>query len=115
MPRSGWVASGAVLAALSGAAATSGLVPGLELNLVAAVLVGGGLAAVILIRGFMFRPNQVVATRRTAFLAGALIVGLRLAVAAVPGTGAIGLPTGQGPWLATVFGVSAPKDGNQLA
>jgi len=113
VPRSGWIASGAALAALG-----SKLIAGehgrlVEALLVAALVVGLGTTARALAR----RPGCGRSADRATALAlaglGVLLVATRLALAPLPRTpGAMGaLPTGDGPWSGLVLSVGAPKSG----
>src|SRR6266508_2478970 len=108
MPRSGWVAVGAVSAALAGSAVASAVSAAPRFP-IAMVIVAGAV------------PLAVVAYRRgsrraMAAMAGALLVGLRLIVAGdagMPEPSAIGL--GDTEWTGLVVAVSAPRDGRQVA
>jgi competence protein ComEC len=100
MPRSGWLAAGAIVGAL---AVTSG-----DRRASAAVLV---LAAVALLLA-------AVLERRRAILIAASIGILTIAArgASMPvATALAGTPSGDGPWEMLVESIGAPRDGHQVA
>ena len=107
MPRSGWLAIGAVGAALCGEMLGLRVLAG-SLAMAAAIvlmLVGatpGGL-----------RHRHVPAT--AAILCAAAAIAVRLAVLPTTGTDAVALPDGDGPWDAVVVATGAPRDGRQIA
>jgi len=114
MPRSGWLAIGAVSAALGAPTLVERFGPstGLALALTLAAVAGTLLA--ITRRGGPTRP--VRASNRTVLplLIGAFVVGLRLLIGG--GTGADPtIPAGAGPWQSVVVGVGTPKGGQQTA
>ena len=113
MPRSGWLALGAVAAALADASITG------VRGVVALALFGAGALAAagtlaLALRGT--RPRAAGGARSAALVAaGAMVIGLRLILMPLPGPpvpdGA--LPVGSGPWTGEVTSISAPKNGTQ--
>ncbi len=108
MPRSGWVAAGAVAAALAGSAigvaGPGAASPAIALSLAA---VAASVAVVAVRRG---------STRVAAAAVGILAVAIRLLA-----SGDLGLPQpsaigqGDGEWTGAVAAISAPRDGRQVA
>ena len=100
MPRSGWLAIGAVAAAL-----TAGLHDQrLAVTALAAMVGAGGLA---IGRRSPGRPFVAVAV-------GALLILLRATLFAAPPSPS-GAPVGSGPWTMIVETVSSPREGDQVA
>ena len=97
VPRPAWLAVGAAAAALSLASVSP---------IVAMLAAGCGLATAFALVGLgRAKPASVIA----ALTLGALAIGLRAqALAAAPATAA-SLPDGDGPWLAVVRSVGAPR------
>jgi competence protein ComEC len=101
MPSSGWLAIGAVVAAL--AAQEAG----------ARVL---GLASAAVVTLAWVVPGARVAVRRLGIAAvGSLIIALRLMALPAPPPIAAPIPDGTGPWTAAVVSVGAVRDGSQVA
>jgi competence protein ComEC len=106
VPRSGWLAVGAVIAALAGPALLERLGTGSVLIAAAMAVLGVALGSTLRRPGGMprFAPLAI----------GAAAVAVRLVLAgtpAQPGT----IPDGDGPWAAVVAGVGSPRDGQQTA
>ena len=97
MPRSGWLAVGAVVAALAGP---------LVHPTIAALFAGA--VAIVLLAARVGRPAPVAAGL------GAVAITIRLAVGGPPPPPAE-LPEGAGPWSARVEAVGAPRRGEQVA
>jgi competence protein ComEC len=106
MPRAGWVAAGAVGAAL---ASEVGRGFGSERPLAATLILGS--AGVLLIAW----ATRARARRPVALAGGVLVLGCRLVVAEPTPATPISLPTGSGPWLASVAALAAPRNGTQPA
>ena len=110
MPRSGWFAVGAVAAAIlgpaSGRPASIALV---GLALVALALVGGA--------GGLGRSRRRPASPAAVIAVGLGVAFVALRLAGGPGTAspAATLPTGEGPWSATIVSVGSPRTGQQVA
>ena len=107
MPRSGWLALGAVGAALAG-----------ELLGVRVVAASAAMAMALLL---MFGSTVAPATRRR-YVPGALAVvcavaaiAARLAIVPAPSPAAAALPEGDGPWHAVVVATGSPREGRQAA
>jgi competence protein ComEC len=100
MPAAGWLAIGAVIAAL---AAPS--VAGTVLALLAASIAAAGLA----VSGRTTRRGMLAA----AIGAGALAI--RLIALPAPPPEVVAPPEGSGPWVARVESIGAPRDGQQVA
>jgi competence protein ComEC len=115
MPRSGWLALGAVAAAL--AATTPWLGQAWLGNAAVWALLGGSWLAVV--AGWRRRPRRTaraVVPAAVTIGAGALLVGARLAILPLTATApAAALPSGSGPWTATVVAIGNPRDGSQVA
>ncbi|MFL5756458.1 MAG: ComEC/Rec2 family competence protein [Chloroflexota bacterium] len=105
LPRSGWFASGAAIAALS--APIAGGAPVLLAPLILVVIAG----TVTTSRGHSSARRVRIPVAAMAL--GGALVGLRLV--AVGAHVAPPLPTGSGPWVATVEAVGAPLRGSQRA
>ena len=101
MPRTGWLAAGAAIAALVAGTDDRRLLAGL----VAA-------AGILLLGGLWLRDGRRVAV--AALAVGLLSIGVRagLGPSAPPLTGA---PTGSGPWSMVVETVGSPREGHQAA
>ena len=112
MPRSGWLAVGAVVAALLapalvgrfGVAATVTMA---AVGLVVAVPVG--LAGR---RPSGVRPRIPRAT--VPFAVGVVAIAIRLALSG-PAVAQVAIPEGDGPWSGVVIGVGSPREGRQSA
>lgn len=103
IPRSGWLAVGALAAAaaLHGEGGTA----------IAAAALGGG--AAIASAGTLAAAGRPAAALRLAAVAGGILaIALRLALAGGPGVPPA-LPTGAGPWTGTISTVSTPLEGSQ--
>ena len=101
MPRSGWLAAGASLAAV--------LLPSLgERGPAVGLAVASGMVAVTL----AMRDPRRAAIRAVAL--GAVFVALRLVALPAPGQASAG-PVGDGPWRMVVESVGSPRDGKQVA
>ncbi len=105
MPRSGWLAVGAVAGALTAELAGLRLLAG-GLSLAAAVLLGVGAIVASPVR-------RRIAVPAACALAGALAIALRLAVLPAPAAPTAALPDGSGPWAASVVSVGSPREGHQ--
>ena len=103
IPRSGWLAVGAI-----GAAVT---LHGEGGSAIAAAALGGG-AAVASAGTLAATGHRAAAFRLAAVAGGILAIALRLALAGGPGTPPA-LPAGAGPWTATVSAISPPLEGSQ--
>ncbi|HET9757331.1 MAG TPA: ComEC/Rec2 family competence protein [Candidatus Limnocylindrales bacterium] len=101
MPRSGWLAIGAVAGALA--------VSLDDVRAIAAVLVGMA-AALIACAWIKSGPRA----RWLALVAGALVILFR-GVFGPESTELTGMPTGSGPWAMVVETVGAPREGHQVA
>ncbi|MEJ7696067.1 MAG: hypothetical protein WKF78_05450 [Candidatus Limnocylindrales bacterium] len=101
MPRSGWLAAGACLAAV--------LLPSLGGRGPAVGLaVASGMVAITL----AMRDPRRAAIRAVAL--GAVFVALRLVALPAPAQASAG-PVGDGPWRMLVESVGSPRDGEQVA
>src|SRR3954447_22937600 len=102
VPRATWLAAGSAAAA---AAAAAGLPP------VTALVAGLAVLAIGLgLRSSLTRPRAAIVCIAAA--TGATLLATRLLVG--PGAQAPPpLPTGTGPWTATVDSVGSPRDGSQ--
>ena len=107
MPRSGWLAIGAVGAALCGEM--------LGLRILAGGLTMAAAIALMLVGAMPggLRRRHVPAT--AAVLCAAAAIAVRLAVLPPPATDAVALPEGEGPWNAVVVATGAPREGQQMA
>ncbi len=105
LPRSAWLALGATAAALAGHQASG---PGF-----AAVLVVT--SVLVIVAGEWLRRRDPRLHRSIGAAAfGALVIGLRLTIAAPAGP--MGVPAaGEGHWSAIVLDVGSPRDGHQTA
>jgi competence protein ComEC len=105
VPRSGWLAVGAVVAALAG--------PALGERLGAsAILLAAGVVVVVGLGCAVGRRDGTL--RLAALTIGAAAIAVRLAVSGTPAPpGAI--PDGDGPWTADVASIGSPRDGQQTA
>jgi competence protein ComEC len=112
MPRSGWLAMGAVSAAILYAATGDAWV--------AAICAGAVLGAAVLWAGGT-RPLHVHATRASGqprlllVGVGATLVAVRLVILAVMAASTPSLPTGSGPFVADVVSLGSPGGGSQRA
>jgi ComEC/Rec2-related protein len=102
MPRGGWFAVGAAVAALAGPAL------GLPALTLAGLAILAGSATLHAIR-----PR--VGAWFVAVAVGILAVTVRLAVSSVAPPTIATVPDGSGPWQAQVLSVGAPRDGAQVA
>jgi competence protein ComEC len=100
MPASGWLAIGAVVAALAAGDVGALLVAALAAGLAAA---GWGLS------------GRVGARAVVGVAIGAGVLALRLVLAPAPPPTIAQPPDGSGPWIALVESVAAPRDGSQVA
>ena len=107
MPRSGWLAVGAVGAALSGELLGERVVAASAAMAMAMVLMFGSAATPAARRRFAPAAIAVVCAL------GAMAV--RLAVMPSAATHSAPLPEGDGPWHATVVATASPRDGRQAA
>ena len=113
MPRSGWIALGAVIGALGASAVSEPRAAFAALLLAAAIGLSGGVTYAAL------RPTrQALAAKALAVAltgAGMLLVASRLFLVPItaPSGPAGELPTGNGPWTGVVMSVGAPKAGAQ--
>ena len=107
LPRAGWLAFGAILAALL----TGG--GSLDLGLPVALVVAAGVGALGLVAACLARGKAPAAAFLLGFGAVALRAGLALAIA--PASPALPLPDGSGPWWAQVADVSSPAGDQQRA
>jgi competence protein ComEC len=107
MPRAGWLAVGAVLAAL--------VAPEVGVRTVGGLLAAAGALLVVAVGAV--GPGRVTGTQRSAAatLVGASLIVARLLVAPpAPVPDSTTLPTGSGPWTAVVEAAGSPKAGQQL-
>jgi competence protein ComEC len=100
MPASGWLAIGSVVAALAA--------PNVGVLVVA--LIAAGLAAASW--GLATRPSR---RSLIGVALGAGVLVLRLTVLPAPPPQAAEIPESDGPWIARVESVGAPRDGSQVA
>ena len=107
MPRSGWLAIGAIGAALCG-------------ELLGLRILGGGLAMaaalLLMLAGAMpgrFRHRHVPPA--VAILCAAAALAVRLAILPPPPVDAVALPDGDGTWHGVVVATGAPREGHQVA
>ncbi len=107
LPRAGWLALGAILAALL----TGG--GNLDVGLPVALVVAAGVGALGLVAACLARGKAPAAAFLLGFGAIALRAGLALAIA--PADPALPLPDGNGPWWAKVADVSSPAGDQQRA
>src|SRR6478609_1813107 len=119
MPRSGWLAVGAVVAALG---TTQPWIGRAWLEQPATWLLLGGSWLAALARHPTPEPPGEPGRRRLplvsliALTAGALLIGLRLsALPLAAAATTVDLPTGTGPWRASVDAIGNPRDGRQVA
>ena len=108
MPASGWLAIGAVVAALVGSLASPIVVALLGTSVLVAA--GGIARSDGLPRGYRVRARSTAAVG-----IGVAALALRLVVMPAPPPAAAALPTESGPWHATVAAVGAVRDGQQVA
>ena len=108
IPRSGWLAIGAVGMALVGPSMTAVLGSSTTAGLVAL----GGLLVMLALgarqMGGRARPLVAIAL-------GAGVIAWRLAIGGVGPVAATPLPEGDGPWIAVVESVGTPRGGQQVA
>ena len=103
MPRSGWLAVGAVTAAWTATTVS------LSWAVALAVL---GVAAVV--AAWAVRAERVDRAGRVALVGAGLILARSL-VGGVGGESGAAVPEGRGPWTFVVETTGAPRDGNQTA
>lgn len=99
MPRSGWIATGAVFASLAVVTA--------DRRVVAIVVAAVAIALVI---------GAIVERRRTAVVGlaiGAAVIAVR--GVSLPVASELGGAPGEGPWTMVVESVGSPRDGQQVA
>ncbi|MEO8228752.1 MAG: ComEC/Rec2 family competence protein [Chloroflexota bacterium] len=113
MPRSGWLAAGAVLAAL--------LVPLLaeRIGVAAVVIIAGLVFLVALVAGITAsradRPVRARVPRATVpFAVGIAVIAVRFVLTG-PAAPPVAVPGGDGPWRGVVVGVGSPREGRQSA
>lgn len=108
MPRSGWLAAGAVLAALAGPAMIE------RLGVPAGVVIAGLAGLIVLVAGLVGHtaPGRTRATVPFAF--GLTAIAIRIAMNG-PAAPPVAIPDGAGPWRGSVIGVGSPHDGQQSA
>jgi competence protein ComEC len=104
MPASGWLAVGSVLAALAAPSVGALVVVMLAASLAVAGRSVGSLPA-----------HQQRVRGLAIAAAGGLALAIRLVFIPAPPPTAAELPTGNGPWEATVESVGAVRDGSQVA
>lgn len=135
MPRSGWLAAGAVLAAILvqplserfGATAIVAVIPVAGLVLLRALIGGltarqisGGTEAVKPVTGGDGRaidrgPGRARVPRATVpFAVGIAAIAVRFVMAG-PAAPPVAIPDGDGPWRGVVTGVGSPREGRQSA
>ena len=103
MPRSGWLAVGAVTSAWTATTLSLSWAAGLASLGVAVVVVAWALDA------------DHVDRRGRMVLMGAGLILARLMVSGVGGGSAVGVPDGRGPWTFVVEATGAARGGNQTA
>ena len=117
MPRSGWLALGAVIAAL--AATQPWLGRAWLMQPATWLLMAASWLAVVTRWRARRRRGDARWSRVAPFLvaiAGVLLIGVRLTIAPLAtDVGPAALPTGSGPWTATVEAIGNPRDGKQVA
>ena len=109
MPRSGWVAAGAVGTAVAMQMATGTGVSSLGL---------AGAAVAFGLGGVAWSAHGTARPRVAATLVGVLLVAARVLAAGGTETRATAAPidtTSSGPWTAVVVSVGTPRDGQQVA
>ncbi|HTC86214.1 MAG TPA: ComEC/Rec2 family competence protein, partial [Candidatus Acidoferrum sp.] len=109
MPRSGWVAVGAVGAAIAITVTADAGLPSAGL---AVVFAASGVAVGALMTIGRARP------RLTAALIGAVLVAIRVIATGGTDSGGAAVPldtTSKGPWPALVVSIGTPRDGQQVA
>ena len=120
MPRSGWVALGAVLAALAATQPWAGRA-WLAHPAMWTLIAGTWLAMAAGRRRRTPMADEATGSARPltvllVVLAGALLIGARVLIAPPAARApAVSLPTGSGPWTAAVETVGNPRDGSQVA
>ena len=107
MPRSGWLAIGAVGAALC--------VEMLGLRILAGGLAMATALMLMLVGAMPGGLRSRHAPPAAAILCAAATIALRLAVLPPPATDAVALPDSDGPWKAVVVATGAPREGRQTA
>jgi competence protein ComEC len=110
-PRSAWLAVGAVAGSL---AATAGAPP--QLLVVAALGLGGGAAVARLASGgsgIDGLGRRETAIRAICVATAVGLVAIRIVIRGGASDTAMGLPSGSGPWTATVVGRGSPLAGSQ--
>jgi competence protein ComEC len=100
MPRSGWVACGAVVGAL---ALTTGATVAVALAL--------GLAASSVVIAVAFARQRVLVTAFAVGVVAIVVRGLTLPAS----TELTGIPSGSGPWTLLVESIGSPREGHQVA
>ena len=107
MPRSGWLAVGAVVTALGVEAA--------GLRVMAGALALGGAVVVALLGASAARPRRRLIGPAAAVLVAGAALALRVALLPEAPIDAIALPTDRGPWPGVVATPGSPRDGQQSA
>ena len=107
MPRSGWLAIGAIGAALCGEM--------LGLRILAGGLAMAAAMMLMLVGAMPGGLRSRHAPPTAAILCAAAAIAVRLAVLPPPATDAVALPDGDGPWKAVVVATGAPREGRQMA
>ena len=107
MPRSGWLAVGAVGAALCGEM--------LGLRILAGSLAMAAAMTLMLVGAMPGGLRSRHAPPTAAILFAAAAIAVRLAVLPPQATDAVALPDGDGPWKAVVVATGAPREGRQMA
>jgi competence protein ComEC len=110
VPRSGWLALGSVVAALAGPPAIDRFGP------VSLLLAGMAVVLAAFILAIARRRTSPTWRQRpiAPLAAGVALVALRLALNG-PALAPTSIPSGDGPWAASVVGIGSPRDGEQTA
>lgn len=112
MPRSGWLAVGAVVAALLAPALVGRF--GVAVNVTMAAV---GLVVAVLVGLAGRRPSDLrprVPRAAVPFAVGVVSIAIRLALGG-PAVAQVAIPEGDGPWSGVVIGVGSPREGRQSA
>ncbi len=114
MPRSGWLAVGAVGAALGAPILVERFGPPAGLALALAQAAVAGMLLGLTRIGGPSRRTRASGRAALPLVVGATIIALRLLIGGGPGVDPA-IPAGDGPWQSVVVGVGTPKSGQQTA